>query len=934
MRILFLSIFLSVAAISSGQEFGGNPPSIKWRQVNNKAAKVIFPRGLDSIAKDVAAITDSLNNSQFNLGNRRRKVAIVLQNQTTVPNGYVSLGPFRSEFYLTPQQNSFNLGSLPWHQQLAIHEFRHVQQNNHFNVGLSKLIGIFLGQQGQAFANSVVIPDWFYEGDAVYTETSVSRQGRGRLPFFYNGYRSLWAAGKNYSWMKLRNGSLKDYTPDHYDLGYLLVAYGYEKFGDDFWSKVTRDAAAYKGLAYPFQQAVKRYSGSNFRQFRGEALTYFRSQFETGKNTAKRGARHFIADEEFPAYISDDSVVFVRSSFKKIPAFVIRSSNGETKLRARDVSLDRQFSYNNGKVVYASFRPDIRWGWRNYGEIQVLDVATGRQRRITKNSRYFSPDLSKDGSTVVAAETDPSGKHALHLLDAQSGKLLKAVPNPDALYYTYPKFYNTNAVITAVRNKAGQMSLAVIDATTGNANYVLPFSYHVIGFPSIRNDTVFFSASFNKQDMLMAYDLKARNLFQASVNAPASNVGKYQPAPGNNGITWSSFTAQGYQLTTASKQDISWHLVEPAAWQGVPEDFNIEKLNENSAFLTSIPPANYPVRKYRKTSGLLNFHSLIPLVDDPEYSLSLLGENILNTLQSELSFLYNRNEQFKRLGFQTTYGGWFPQVSAGGNFTMDRRATYRGNFVYWNEWEGRAGVSVPLNLSKGRNITALTGGGDFVYRQQAFTGRYKDSFINQSFSYINSYILFTNQIQRAVKHIYPRFAQTLTLQYRNAISDIDKKQFLASGNFYLPGFALTHNIILSAAIHRRDSTGVAVFSNNFPFSRGYTADNFFRMKKIGVNYHLPLLYPDLGFANIVYFLRTRANLFFDYTRTHDYDRFNAKHTRDFRSAGAEVFFDTKWWNQLPVSFGFRSSFLLDQDLYANTGSPRFEIILPVNLIDN
>jgi hypothetical protein len=37
----------------------------------------------------------------------------VLQNQTTISNAYVGLGPFRSEFFLTPAQNSFELGSLP-----------------------------------------------------------------------------------------------------------------------------------------------------------------------------------------------------------------------------------------------------------------------------------------------------------------------------------------------------------------------------------------------------------------------------------------------------------------------------------------------------------------------------------------------------------------------------------------------------------------------------------------------------------------------------------------------------------------------------------------------------------------------------------------------------------------------------------------------------
>ena len=38
------------------------------------------------------------------------------------------------------------------------------------------------------------------------------------------------------------------------------------------------------------------------------------------------------------------------------------------------------------------------------------------------------------------------------------------------------------------------------------------------------------------------------------------------------------------------------------------------------------------------------------------------------------------------------------------------------------------------------------------------------------------------------------------------------------------------------------------------------------MYKWGVDYHLPLFYPDAGFANILYLLRVRASLFYDDTR--------------------------------------------------------------------
>ena len=47
-------------------------------------------------------------------------------------------------------------------------------------------------------------------------------------------------------------------TPDHYPLGYMLVAYGREKYGNDFWAKTAVEAAAFKGLFYPLQKAIRK----------------------------------------------------------------------------------------------------------------------------------------------------------------------------------------------------------------------------------------------------------------------------------------------------------------------------------------------------------------------------------------------------------------------------------------------------------------------------------------------------------------------------------------------------------------------------------------------------------------------------------------------------------------------------------------------------
>ncbi|HMU57289.1 MAG TPA: hypothetical protein PKD42_03375, partial [Chitinophagaceae bacterium] len=262
--------FLLIGIVSNGnaQIFGGTPPTQKWKQIDTDTARIIFAPGMDSQAKRVASVVHYMAQQQpVSLGNQLKKINIVLQNQTTVANGYVGLSPYRSEYFMTPDMNSLGQGSISWTDQLTLHEYRHVQQFNNFNNGLSRFTKTIFGEDGYAVAVNASIPDWFYEGDAVYAETVLSKQGRGRLPSFMNAYPALWNAGKKYSWMKLRNGSLKDYVPNHYNLGYLLVNYGYEKYGADFWAKVTKDASAYKGLFYPFQTAVKKYTGVSYNEF-------------------------------------------------------------------------------------------------------------------------------------------------------------------------------------------------------------------------------------------------------------------------------------------------------------------------------------------------------------------------------------------------------------------------------------------------------------------------------------------------------------------------------------------------------------------------------------------------------------------------------------------------------------------------------------------
>jgi hypothetical protein len=926
-RLILLHLLL-FPAISFSQEFGGNPSTVKWQQINSEAVRVIFQPQNDSIARRVASLINLLNaNSSRVLGTQHRKVSLILQPQTTVSNAYVALAPFKSEFFLTPSQNNFEAGSLPWPDQLAVHEFRHVQQYNNFNVGLSHVLHIIFGQGGQALGNSAAIPNWFFEGDAVYNETAVTMQGRGRLPYFFKDYKALWLANRRYSWMKLRNGSYKDYIPNHYPLGYMLTAYGYNKYGENFWANVTKDAASFKGLFYPFQQAIKKYSGVSYKQFRNDALNYFRSQLittpkaSTGRNTGP------FRSYEYPAYISDNDLIVIKSGFKEVPKFIEIKNGKERVLRTSDITLDNAFSYNAGWIAYTSYHPDARWGYRDYSNIKMINVATGEERRVTSATKYFAPSVSAEGSKIVAVQITPAGESKLHLLNTADGKIEKEIGSPAHFFYTYPKFFSAEKIITALRDTTGRMSIAMIDIATGSYELLTPPSFNVIAFPAIQGDTVYYTSSYGKEDRMFALKVSDKSVYLLSLPETREGTGYYYPAPGLSQLSWSSFTDKGYKLSTVNKSEIHWQRVSNDDIVNNRTNFGIQSLDAATPIIPApVPQFGGNATRYHSASGLLNFHSIEPDVNDPEYRLYLLGENILSTMRTQVYVGYDRSERSKEAGADIVYAGLYPVLSVGAEYIKDRNTLYQNKVIYWDETELHASVNVPLNLTRGKYYRFFNIGSTIAYN----TTRFQNIAIpKERYSYLSSFVTFDNQMQQAVQHIYPHLAQSLLLQYKNGISTYTAQQFLAIGNLYFPGALKNHSTQLNGAYFIKDTLGELNLSSGFPFSRGYNSYNFHEMFKWGGEYHFTVAYPDFGIGHIVYFSRIRDAVFYDETRANDY--FSGRpYSFTFRSVGSELFFDTKWWNQASVSFGIRYSYLMDQDVFTNARN-RWEFILPVNL---
>ncbi len=923
MKLFFSAVIVFCFANLQAQEFGGNPSKTKWTQIDTVNFSIVFPKGMDMPAQKIAGLIQSMQASdKSTVGAARRNISIVLQNEQIFSNAYVGLAPWRSEFYTTAPQDPFSLGAFDWNKNLAIHEYRHVQQYSNFNKGFSRFASIILGQEGQAIANAAAVPDWFFEGDAVYQETKYSTQGRGRLPLFMGAFESLYLSEKKYNYQQMRNGSLRFYMPNHYNLGYLLVSYGRQKYGDDLWEKVTADAASFKPFFYPFQHATKKYTGIEFKQFVQDAFDAYQKKWKEDKSDPVQWLtpieKNNVADYRYPYPSESGNTIVLKKSYRKPPAFyTIHKEGKEQKIANKFISIDDQFSYNNGKIIYASYEPHARWGNKAFNQLAVLDIVTGETEIVAKHSRYFSPDIAHNGKQIVVVENAITTESTLKLINEKS-ETVKGFKMPGC-FFSNPKFSKDDkSLFVIARNEKGEMALLKIQIDSEKFEFLLPFENRLLGYLQVQEDELVFTMTHAERDEL--WTLNTSNTLAKPSRLASYPTGLYQGYLDKEGkLVVSVFTADGYRLGRMQVMANSSSNSSDNKRNFKPINYS-DNLKEETGFST---------KKYKKGHQLLNIHSWRPMYTQPEYSFTLYGQNVLNTFQTSLAYTYNENEGSHKASFSGAFGGSYLQPVGGIGQTWSRSAYLnKDTLVNWNEFNANIGLQLPLNLSGQNAYRFLNFYSGYHIDQLKWTGIGQKLLKDQDNYSWQSRISYQMQVQKAIQQIYPHWGQYLLAQYKTSVTSATATQLLLSSSFYIPGLMNNHSIVLTAAIQARDTMNRYIFSNNFPFSRGYQTVDFPRMWKFGFNYHLPLLYPEWGVGNIVYFLRIRANAYYDHTvgkslRTGTQYQFN--------TVGGELFFDTKWWNQQPVSFGIRYARLLNQEFRVATQPNIWEFVLPVNL---
>ena len=908
MKFFFTFLFVcSLITVQSQNQIGINPPGLKWEIFSTEDGRFIYPVGLNTEARKMAAIIDHLrkHDSSVNGSRRTRKIPVILQNHSTLPNGFAIPAPWRMENYLIAPQNQF-LGPVEWIDPLTIHEYRHAQQFWQANQGFTRIYQLLMGQTGWLVNSLFSQPLWYREGDAVAAETGFTSAGRGRLPAFHMETRALLLNDIRYNYEKMTSFSYKDFTPNPYRTGYYMTLKGRKDYGDNFWVEVQNKTFRKKGFFQPFSRSMKDLSGYTSKQFYNKTMNELDSIWENDREVSKNYKSISEPDKKYtsyryPSWISDSTIIAEKSSLGLIRTIVLIDTNGnETKLThpgsyTGDHTL---LKANNSLITWSETRYDERWLAQDYSVIMTYHIKKGKKRQLTHKSRLFAPAPSPDGSKLVAVQATEQQQYNLVVLDAVSGEVLKLIPNPENVFLVHPVWQNDENIIVITQNNCGN-AIAQVNIEKGTYKTLVPCTKAVMLRPVASGDFIFFDAAFEKIQNIYAVKISTGDVFQITDAA----FGAFDPAVSEDGkfIVFAEYNIDGYSLKMLPVNEALWTKTE---LNHDDNFYGIEYLEQQHQDITElILPDTIEVKQYNPFfRDLINVYGWFPLPNVPEYGVEFYTLNLMRTLQGTAGVLYNTNENaFKSYG-RLTYAALYPVLELEYGFNNRHKIKLPDTLdvinsidTFWFENTFSAGIRLPFNLSKGIYSNNFDIASAFQLIDEPVEQR----------KAVRLELNFDRSRARARQHINPRWRQHLNVKYQKVLNG-NGEQLFVNGGLYFPGVSRNHTLYYTTGYQQQLTENAYRFSDLFRYGRGYQPLPFDQVWVQSVNYGMPLIYPDLAFGSIAFLQRIRSNVFFDYSQ----GKIGETEITQ-RSAGVELLLDMTVFRLAAMSMGPQFSYLFD-----------------------
>ena len=918
LKIRILSVFiLSIISLPSfSQIFDSeqSPLSVKWRQIYNKGFRILYPTELEKEAQRMAnTITHIYPYVGMSLNRQKTSLPIVLQNRGTIANGFVQLAPKKTQFYTTPPQQ---FDSQDWLNNLAVHELRHVAQFDKI-TGREKF---FLTEEIYFAYLGISTPTWFFEGDAVSTETALTNAGRGRQPSWIMPFRTSLLSGQNLSYSKSYFGSNRDVTPGYYQMGYLLSSNLRSSFGVGIMDSLLTDMHDRPARLYPFSNSLKKFTGSSTRQYYLKTLEKLKSDWQ--KQDALNQSENYVSLNRNSNYASNyylptatgkNQILTLKQTKGETPGFVLINENkSEEPLFKIGYQEQAWFSYGNGKLVWDEIRYDPRYKQRSYSVICIYDFETKSKRQLTFKTRLFSPALSGDGKKLVAVQVDLSNKFNLVGIDISNGQVTTTFPNSENSILQTPALDAKAERITWITVSEKGKALWMLDKNGKTVKLISEINQQ-LGRPIFIGDNIAFNAHYSGVDNI--YDIDPV-LGKISV-LTASKYGAFNASLTTDGksILFNNYQPNGYEI---SKTEISQKSAQENHF--VYFGKAAEEQEHTGNVFENIPDSAYQSKPYSPLAHLFNFHSISFSVDeDDKLGIQLKSNDLLNTFDFFAGLSYDSDLRKIEYNAGLSYKSLYPVLSA--TFknrarTAFYRADNRIQQVDWRENYLNLKAALPLSISVYNHNYSLLAEVGTSYTKRNFEPK-ESKLFNNTIKFPMSYkIGFGHSIRTAERDVAPRWAQSVSFSFFNQPFDkrLNGDLMAFESAFYFPGIVRNHSFM--ASFNYQKSSGILSFNNEINTVYGYgqiNAKSELRNTLL-LNYRFPIAFPDAEIGSLAYIRNFRAGLFSHYENIGSETNLTQPKTFGFelRSSmnllryqpvvdlGARVVFVNKIYNQNPI----------------------------------
>lgn len=679
MKKTIFALLLLFAALPLRAQFfqhGTDPGRLHWYSLESPHYKIIYPEGADSLARSYARLMEQFREPVgrsigFTPGNSLwKKMPVVLHTHHVYSNGSVAYAPTRIDLFTVPEP--YGSDPISWDLQLVSHEPRHQAQLEKLESrGLFRGLSFVIGQGSAPLAWQLYMAAPRGEGDAVAVETGLVNGTRARTADFLGYMRVAFDQGDWRDFTRWTKGSFKNYAPDHYKAGYMLMA-GTRYLYDN--SMFTAEGVGI-GLQNPlmmapfnFDKEIKKLSGKSTAESFREVQEAFNKVWREDdaargpflEQTLESKEEAFPVEYATPIWI-DGAIYAIRSGYLIAPELV-RIEGDKVEKLCQFSSHASSLFYDEplGRLYWSETVQHPRWDLAGSSIIRYYDLSSGKVVSITHRTRFYSPQPSDNGQWLSVVENNVDGSSASVIISALDGRVDRRVKAPDGVQLTESAWFGDTLFFLGL-NADGYGVYRLKDGTWETV--LAPSHQKMVNFASEGRELEWVSDRTGVNE-LYRYDIDSGTLFQMT----NTHYGTTDFCEGDGKLYGITQTLKGRMLVSmpleaispkaVNHEDLHKYVIEDAITAQ-------ERALGPGPDFTQEVPLSAP-KKYSKILHPLRLHTWTPFYVNVDEVTNISMENLMETVSPGLTGF-----------FQNTLSTFYGQVGYTAHPDPDKDGPWR-----------------------------------------------------------------------------------------------------------------------------------------------------------------------------------------------------------------------------------------------------------------